>query len=406
MKKLFAFLRSKAFVFGAAALFLLFFSNDFGMIDIQKTSIVTAIGIDAAAQQDLVDVTAQIAVPDETGKKASNVAVKGAATVGEAIAEFNQKTGWYPTLVHCRLILLGEDTAKRNVFEVLDFFLRSQFVEDSCLIAVCEGRADEALQAKSPVGDLTFSAIEKVLSSEAQKTGLVSVTSLREFAIGYYSKSGSGFLPYLSVRQEATDGTAGGSSSPAAQQEGGASGGTDGGSGGNGADVFDASRTMLFSAGKAGELLTPEETLAFNLAEAKTDFAYGDVKVTENGKEVTYNLKMKIKKKSAAVRPEGGVPVLTFRIRANAQAADANTAAARDEIVQTAFVPEHVLRAAEEKLRSELESVLKKCAACGCDLFGVRRSIRKKYPGAYEEIKDKVPAGIVAAFDIRFDTLR
>ena len=215
MKKLFAFLRSKAFVFGAAALFLLFFSNDFGMIDIQKTSIVTAIGIDAAAEEDLVDVTAQIAVPDETGKKASNVAVKGAATVGEAIAEFNQKTGWYPTLVHCRLILLGEDTAKRNVFEVLDFFLRSQFVEDSCLIAVCEGRADEALQAKSPVGDLTFSAIEKVLSSEAQKTGLVSVTSLREFAIGYYSKSGSGFLPYLSVRQEATDGTAGGSSSPA-----------------------------------------------------------------------------------------------------------------------------------------------------------------------------------------------
>ena len=60
----------------------------------------------------------------------------------------------------------------------------------------------------------------------------------------------------------------------------------------------------------------------------------------------------------------------------------------------------------KEKLRSELESVLKKCAACGCDLFGVRRSIRKKYPGAYEAIKDKVPAGIVAAFDIRFDTLR
>ena len=86
-------------------------------------------------------------------------------------------------------------------------------------------------------------------------------------------------LPTLSLRVP---------SSPAAQQEGGASGGADGGSGGNGADVFDASRTMLFSAGKAGELLTPEETLAFNLAEAKTDFAYGDVKVTENGKEVTY----------------------------------------------------------------------------------------------------------------------
>ena len=36
-----------AFAVAAAMLFVLFFSNDFGLIDIQKTAIVAAIGIDA-----------------------------------------------------------------------------------------------------------------------------------------------------------------------------------------------------------------------------------------------------------------------------------------------------------------------------------------------------------------------
>lgn len=398
---------TRIFVFAAALLLLLFFSNDFGMVDIQKTSIVTAIGIDAAEEAGKIDVTAQIAVPSETGQKASNVEVSGAATVGEAIAEFNQKTGWYPTLVHCRLVLLGEEVARGDVFDVLDFFLRSQYVEDSCLVAVCEGRAAEALQAKSPVGDLTFSAIEKVLSSEAQQTGLVSVTSLREFAMGYFSESGSGFLPYLSVKREAmSDGGGSGSAGEQNGAQGGSAQNAAQGGGENDADVFEASRTMLFDAGRGVATLEAEETLAFNLAASKTGLASGEVTVLEEGREVTYTLRMKIGKRSASLRLEGGVPVLTFRIRAQAQVTDANAAGSREEIAQTAFAPAHVLRAAEEKFKAQLSAAFEKSRENGCDLFRLRQKLWRAFPSRFGGMQATLLRDVYAVYDIAFDTLR
>ena len=108
------------FLVAAGALTLLFFSNDFGLIDIQKTAIVAAIGIDTSEETEgQWSVTAQIAVPDANAGKASNISIPSAETMGAGIAEVNRKTGWYPTLVHCRLILLGEKVAEDDVFRVL-----------------------------------------------------------------------------------------------------------------------------------------------------------------------------------------------------------------------------------------------------------------------------------------------
>ena len=93
--------------------------------------------------------------------------------------------------MHCRLILLGEQTAEKDVFTVLDYFLRSEFVEDSCLVAVCSGTAKELFSAKTPAGDLTSSAVTKVLSDEAQKTGRITAINLRDFTKGYFSEGRS-----------------------------------------------------------------------------------------------------------------------------------------------------------------------------------------------------------------------
>lgn len=390
---------TRIFLLIAAFLLLLFFSNDFGLIDIQKTSIITAIGIDRG-EEGLLDVTAQIAVPEAGGNgTAGNVSVKGARTVGEAIAELNLKTGWYPTLVHCRLILLGAEATKTDVFRSLDYFLRSQFVEDSCLVAVCADRAEDALGAQSPVGDMTYAAIEKVLSSEAQKTGLVSVNSLREFSKGYYSVGKSSFLPVLTLKKDAQGENESGSSAQKDTQGGAAQ------QSGSGSDVFDASSTMLFRRGQQAGILNAEETLAFNLADTATDFAYGNVSVYENGENVTYNLKIKITKKSRKISNENGVPVLHFSIRARAQVADASDAGATQEVAQSSVVPAYVLRAAEERMQTQLDAAFKKARDCGCDLFKISQSLQRFYPHLLKTLGENALPLAKAAFDIRFDTL-
>lgn len=500
---------TRLFIVAAAILLLLFFSNDFGLIDIQKTAVIAAIGIDAAETDGACDMTVQIAVPDQSGNgMASNVTVKGASSVNDAITEVNRKTGWYPSLVHCRLLLLGEKLTEKDVFDFLGFFLRSEFIDDSCLVAVCEGRAEEALTASSPVRELTAVSISKVLSSSSQKTGAVSVMILRDFAKGYYSPAASGYLPYISVKREAQseqgsnaqpsflpdstqkseqrstdalpsflpDGTqkfeqedgrsrgarktfsprkvpgrscgtmhegvsasAGGFSDSmqremlfpirnigsireklfprrdplpigapcaAGTESSGEQGGSKSGEGGQNADVFDASRTMLFYKGKGVSVLETEETLAFNLADTSTDLAYGMVEVSENGEAVSYCLKMKIAGKKLSLDVRENTPVLTFRIRANAQVSDVSSSQDLLQVTQTARVPEHVLRAAEQKFADRLGQILEKSADTGCDIFGAAQRLYRFYPRRYDGLKDGLLANIRPVYDIRFDTLR
>ena len=568
---------TRIFACAVGLLLLLFFSNDFGLIDIQDTAIDVALGIDTAENGEGYDVTAQIAVPASTGSgSAGNVTVKNARTVGEAIAELNHETGWYPTLVHCRLVLLGADTVSEDVFSALDYFLRSEFVEDSCLVAVCEKSAAETLQANSPVGDLPSSAISKVLSAQAQKTGQVSVCNLRDFAKGYFSQSASGYLPVLSVKNEAK--SEGGQESGGAQgaqdgKKGGGSGGekndavedsclvaacsgtarevfqaqspvndisasaitkvlsseaqksgivavnilkdfakqyysvsesgflpyisvkseadsqggenaqpvfagqnlcyrenaqpvfarqnlcrgenvqpvasedlrrqktsadspflkknkrwrpkreplpisaaaTEGGAGGSGgqqkngdgnADIFQADKTMLFYKGKRAALLDAEETLAYNLADTDTGFAFGNVTVDEDGTPVTYTLKMKISKKKQKLFFENGMPVFTFDIRANARISDADKADSILGIAKTLLVDEKILHAAEEKFREELLSVFTRSAAAGCDVFALRQKLYRHHFGKYEKFKDTLLDSVQVRGRITFTSLK
>ena len=81
---------------------ILFFSNDFGLTDVQKTAIVVAVGIDREGEE--FSVSAQIAVPQSSKQEKSTQSVQIVSrgkTVGEALEEINAKTGWYPKLIFC-----------------------------------------------------------------------------------------------------------------------------------------------------------------------------------------------------------------------------------------------------------------------------------------------------------------
>ena len=88
------------------ALLFLFFSGDFGLTDVQKTAIVMAVGVDR--EEETFIVTSQIAIPQSSkqGKQTETVQiVSRGKTIAAAFEDINAKTGWYPKLVFCRLIL-------------------------------------------------------------------------------------------------------------------------------------------------------------------------------------------------------------------------------------------------------------------------------------------------------------
>ena len=101
------FFKAKLILIAICFLSLFYFSNDFGLINVEKSAIVTAIGLDKV--DDSLKLSMQIAVPESAQSSGSNksavFSAKG-ATVAEAISKIGTNTGWYPKLSFCNVLIL------------------------------------------------------------------------------------------------------------------------------------------------------------------------------------------------------------------------------------------------------------------------------------------------------------
>lgn len=443
---------TRVFIVAACVLLLLFFSNDFGIIDIQKTAIVVAVGIDKSEkQEDKYDVTAQIAIPITAGtsgaEAACEITIRDTNTIGEAVAQINSQTGWFPTLVYCNLVLFGKDTTDRDVFDALDYFLRSDYVPDTALVAVVDGRCDEVLGSQSPINDMSATAITKTLSSEAQKSGTVSVSNLRDFAKGYYSPSQSGFLPMIEMKDsgEQSGGQTGGSGGsgesaavanftlpysagfdntlarlkrlrfrwwdfrktplPVSAEESSGGGGS-GKSGQQKPKIFKASKTALFKAGRMVGLLNEDETLALNVTTGDTELATIPIRMEEEGEEITYILQIKPESKGVKLKVTDDLAKFTVMIKCSAQITDASKAKSVEDITRSQIVQKKVLDAAEKQITETLSDVYTKSMESGCDVYGVQQSLYRHNYKYYEKMKDDILQAVHPEYSVKLHTLR
>lgn len=376
IKRFLAALPGKLCLLIVAAVILIFFSNDFGLVDIQKTAIVLAVGIDRDGED--FALTAQIAVPkssDRTTGGTSSVEIEGrGATVPDCIADIYAKTGWVPKLVFCNLVLLGESAANEDVFSCLDFFLRNEYIPNSCQLAACEGSAGEMLSSQSAIDDTSALALSKLFSDAAKKSGYVMTTTLREFAVGYYGVSGSGYMPYVRAQT----------------QEGGSGGGTgsSGGSEESGAQeqkVYSAEETAIFSGGRLAAVLPREQTFAFSLLEGNvyTGSFQADGQtyvVLKNGGSVGLEL--------------ADVPTATLSLELRVQLYGTREASPPEEIAKSMLTPEQEARA-EEVLTGYLSDLWDSCVQTGCDLFELRTKLYRTSLAEYGQWKDSILSAAV-----------
>ena len=392
------------YVFAVLFLAVLFFSNDFGLLDIQKTAIVLAVGVDR--EENSFVVTSQIAVPASSADaKASAEAIQvetRGETVGAAIQKINEKTGWFPKLVFCNLILLGSGALEKNVFECLDFFLQNDYMSDDCLVCCCEEKAGDLLSEQSSVEKVSSLAVVKILSDHSAKAGLVAPVTLREFAAGYFG-GGSGILPVLKAQPlsepPATGGETGGESGKEGKKDTGGENGAQQKSGGEGGQeagaqaktdagkTFTAAETALFNQGVYRGKLTGEET--FILQFARKGLRLAALNVEYAGVEYT----LQIKKGGAAVKfyvDEYAAPRLYVSLDMKAGLRDTSASRTITEIASPEKMNEAILSRAQEKLTRLLKSAFEKSRALGCDVFDVKRRLEKYEPAYFSAYRDTV----------------
>ena len=398
-----------------SVLFFLFLSGDFGLVDVQKTAIVMAVGIDR--EEDTFIVTSQIAVPQasDNGKATQTVQiVSRGKTVADAFEEINAKTGWYPKLVFCRLILLGEKTVQDNAFDALDFFLLDEYLSDNCLVATCDGFAKDLLNVQALVDNSGSVAMQKILSAHAQRVGTVLPSTLREFAIGYYSESKSGFLPLLKtlpqqerIGENGAEQNSAGTSNASPNEENGQE--KQSAQSGEKTQeeqklVFGASETALFYAGKRVGTLTEEETFAFNAVKNKLRLASYSV-ADERTDAFTLSVKRNTVKTACKLEKDNRA-VYTIDIVLTAGLLDSSKAFSIDEGIDGGDVPNAVFARAEKLLSAQISSAFEKSKNVGCDLFGVLEALQKRKHNHFEQIKNSALQNVILNLSVRFRNIR
>lgn len=410
------------------ALLALYFTNDFGLVDIHKTSVVVAAGIDVEGEE--VQLTALVAIPQpsQSGDNIKYVEVQGSGlTIADALNEVNSKTGFYPRLHFCKLILLGENCKEQELFKMLGCFYRRNYSELTALVAMCEGKAQDMLKMPATISPENSVAMQRALSEELKLSANVSTVTLKEIAVSNYSVSKACYLPFIQANVQGTsqnggngDSVGGESGNQGGNQQGGqggeseasfgggeSSGGEGGQSGQSGGGSgqqemeFTARKTVVFADGKYVALLDEQQSFALNLIKNKIRLAV----VPCDTQDTHYTLGLKGAGGTVKFKINNGVPEMTVSFKANAQIQGARRVLDPDSVMFDDIVKPEVLDACEKEILSRFESLVEVCVENDCDLLGVRQLLHKFHYKYYDAFKDSVLKRMKVIYDIKIESL-
>lgn len=392
------YVKTKLIIAALFFVFVFFFSNDFGLIDIENTAIITAIAIDSA--EDGYEATAQIAVPEATNKNSENkkAQISGTgSTIGAAIKDIGDKSGWFPNLQFCNVLIIGEELTHGNVFKVLDYFSKTLRVQDSAMVVTTDKKAKELLEASTPLDNISSFALQKILLKNPGFNSDVAETDIKNFCIDYYSESRSSYMPLVKLNKQETaatpdTGSDSGSGGDSSGGSGGSSSGGGAGSGGtnsNGSTLFNARSTALFYEGvKAGEL-NEKETLALS---ALTDTFKGTTielkDVTTNGE--TKNFLITVFRCNPKIIVDANEESLNVKIDLDVYCRIVDQNAEKSDVTYSKNVPlpDAVKEKATEFFTTHINKLIEAEKTSGCDFLFLKRKLFQRRYKHYARYKD------------------
>lgn len=408
----------KVAVLALATVFFMFFSNDFGLIDIEKTAIITACAIDLDESGEY-KVTAQIAVPEATDTNTENlraqISGKG-ATVGAAIKNIGDASGWFPQLCFCNLIIVGGGFSDYNLINILDYFSKTLRIHDSALIVMAEKEGAELLKLATPLDNVSSFALQKIILKNAGLNRDIAVCDVKSFCTGYYSDAGASFMPIIKVVWQKSENEKSSAEGGTAESSGGGSGGGSGSSGGFGGSsggssgggakgdaIFNANATALFLNGiKVGEL-DKDLTLVFNALTCDFATTTFEIKDVENG-TTTRNYLLTVfscDRKTALTVSESGI-IFDVKLDIYAKISDVNGQSYDLEYVENIPLPYFLKERAEKDFTERIQDLIRTEIETKCDFLGIKKELYRKHNSFYSKYKDNFTENLDFKVEVNF----
>ncbi len=405
-----AFKRAKILILIFICIFVFYFTTDFSLINIEKTALIVSLGLDK--DENGYEVTAQIAIPEVSNSQATNkesVISANGATLYEAVTKIGSLTGWYPKLSFCNLIILGESLLTENVMSIVDFFVRSYKVEDSAILCCVEGLAKDVLLSSSPLDNISGLSLSKIFVRDYTGASRIMTTSIKQFSIGYYSKSGSGYMPMVKLVPTDESGK-GGKSAPTMSKTdpngggGGKSGGSSSGSSGGEQQlvIYDANTTLLFNKGYKTGTINGDEALCYSLLyKGVTEAVFTIPSIDNDGKETTISISIHKVKNNLTLDYSGDTPILKGEIKAWLKVSDVTTSESIDALSTLGKLNNKILHDSEEFIKENLLNVFDKTKSLNVDIFEVKNLLYRFQNKYYDRDNFSILDKIQADFDIK-----
>ena len=390
--------RAKIFLLLVIVLFTFFFSNDFGLIDVEKTSIVTAIAVDLEKDEYLV--TVQAAVPEATDTNTENQKAQLSGrgkTIGGALKNLGDVSGWFPKLAFCNLIILGNKLADDNVVNVLDYFAKALRIQDSALVVLAEQNAKDLLSISTPLDNISSFAMQKIILKTSGFDKDVCPINIKTFCAKHYSVHCSSFMPIIRVISADNGSGSGGAKQDNSQSSQGESGNQSSSQGakatGSNADsnnLFNASTTALFKDGKKVGELDANLTLAFNAFYnpplAGTNVTVDDVLL--NGKVVSCLVNIIDDKSAFSVDVKDSDVILNFKLSLYCKINDVNSDHFSESLSQNQVLPQPVIDKLEQMFSSYIQELVDTSIQTECDFLGIKEKLYRYHHSKYSSFKD------------------
>ncbi len=391
--------KAKIIMLAILFLFAFFFSNDFGLIDVEKTSIITAIAIDRELKDGSFIATAQIAVPEATDTNTENqkaqISGKG-STIGAAIKDLGDTSGWFPKLSFCNLIIIGNNFRNYNVIEVLDYFAKTLRVQDSALICMSEKKASELLELASPLDNISSFALQKVLLKNTGFDRDTLPTDIKTFCSGRYSISGYSYMPIVKVipssagKSSDEQGNSSGSDSTETGMDTGSGGGSSSGSEQKKNYLFNAKNTALFLNGKMAGELDENSTLVLNALSGKfkgTTIPINDVELSPFGKS-NFLITVMYSEPKIKLKATNNQLLLDVNLELYCRISDHSADGSEYSLSDNIPLPKPLIEKTEAFFVDNINSIIQTAKQTDCDILQVKEKLYRFHHKQYSTYKD------------------
>lgn len=346
---------------------VLFFTNDFGRINLEKNAIIVAIGVDFDGEEYRIScqVAASEAPAQGNAPSQKQTVVTGVGrTPASAFDNMSQRTGWHPNLTFCYMIIMGEKTLEIPFMKTIDYFFRSEELNDGALICACGGTAEDLLKAQTPLDNVSAFALLKIIFQEDNKSDKILSINLKTLLYQYFNKSNGNYMTYLTYQREET-----GSLDPE-----------------QGNVVYDTSQAVLFENDDYRQIINQEQISAFQFL--IKDVKQGGIEVYEVNEDghIIDRVEMIVESDRAKARFyfNDGIPCVSYELNpslviSHRETTDINVW----ELTNAQQVSDALCRAVEDKMTGMVEDFLQVIREAGTDIIRVEENFYKFLPKEY-----------------------